>query len=92
MVHKTGHSFIIKLDVAPKHIYEIQEEYSRDVDIVRRYFFKMEEPEKVECTLNEELQAPAYRREVIKMMRIARKGQKEKYPHNSGLNYYPFQK
>lgn len=82
----------MKLDVAPKHIQDIQEEYQRDVDILRRSFFKVEEAEKVECTLQDELQPPAYRKEVIEMMNIAKKNQKEKYPQNTGLKYYPFQK
>lgn len=92
LVNKTGHAFIITADVAPKHISEIREEYSRDVDIIRCSFFRKEDPEPFECTLHEELQPPAYRKEVIEMMRIAQRGQKEKYPHNSGLKYYPFQK
>lgn len=52
----------------------------------------MEDPEKLECTLHDELQPPAYRKEVHKMMQIAKKYQKEKYPQNTGLSYYPFQK
>lgn len=92
LLNRSGHAFVIKLDVAPKHIQDIQEEYHRDVDIIRRSFFKLEEPKKAECTLHEELQPPAYRKEVIEMMEVAKKNQKEKYPQNTGLNYYPFQK
>jgi small subunit ribosomal protein S6 len=44
------------------------------------------------CTIHEELQPPAYRKEVINMMKKAAKGQKEKYPQHTGLKYYPFQK
>lgn len=79
-------------DVPPKCISDLMEEYSRDVDILKRQIYKVEEPEKVECTLHEELQPPAYRKEVIEMMKIAAKGQKEKYPQHTGLKYYPFQK
>lgn len=68
------------------------EEYSRDVDVLKRQIYKQEEPENIECTLHEELQPPAYRTEVIEMMRTAAKGTKEKYPQNTGLKYYPFQK
>lgn len=69
------------------------EEYNRDVDILKRSLFKLEdEEEKHECSLNQELQPPAYRKEVIRMLGRAQRGQKEKYPHNTGLKYYPFQK
>jgi hypothetical protein len=39
----------------------LEEEYGRDVDIVRRRIFKMETPEEFECTLHEEILPPAYR-------------------------------
>ncbi len=96
LVHKIGSSFVIKFDVKPQAIDDLREELGRDVDVVRRHVFRLEDgvPEVLEkeCTLHEELLPPAYRKEVIKMMEIGKKGQKPKYPHNSGLDYYPFQK
>lgn len=87
---------MIKFDVKPQAIDDLREELGRDVDVVRRHVFRLEDgvPEVLEkeCTLHEELLPPAYRKEVIKMMEIGKKGQKPKYPHNSGLDYYPFQK
>lgn len=68
------------------------EEYSRDVDILRNLVTKLEAPEQFSCTLEEEMKPPAYRQEVIQMMEAAKKKQKEKYPQNTGLSYYPFQK
>lgn len=68
------------------------EEYGRDVDILRKNAAKLKEKEEFECTLEEEMKPPAYREEVINMMRIAKRNQKEKYPQNTGLSYYPFQK
>lgn len=92
MSHRTGSAFVIKFDIAPSALQDLTEEYGRDVDIIKRHIYKIEEPEKVECTIQEERQPPAYRKEVIEMMELAKKKQKEKYPHNTGLNYYPFQK
>ncbi|CRK98773.1 CLUMA_CG011922, isoform A [Clunio marinus] len=92
IIHKTGTAFNITFDSPSKVVFDLNEEYGRDVDIVRSNIFKAEEPVKIKCTLQEELQPPAYRKGVIRMLRIARKGQKEKYPLNTGLNYYPFQK
>jgi small subunit ribosomal protein S6 len=39
----------------------LEEEYGRDVDIVRRRIFRIETPEEFECTLHEEILPPAYR-------------------------------
>lgn len=90
--HFTGSAFVVTFDVPPKCIADLMEEYSRDVDVLKRQIFKIEEPSNAECTLSDELQPPAYRKEVIQMMKVAAKGQKEKYPQNTGLKYYPFQK
>lgn len=76
----------------PNNVETLVEEYSRDVDILRNLVTKVEEPEKFECTLEEETKPPAYRKEVIQMMEAARRKQKDKYPQNTGLSYYPFQK
>lgn len=73
-------------------IADLTEEYGRDVDMVRRNIFKVEEPEPITCTLQDELQPPAYRKEVIDMIELGKKNQKPKYSYNSGLDYYPFQK
>lgn len=97
LVHKIGSSFIVKFDVPPSEIFDIKEELGRDVDIIRRHIFKLEDSENAEvlqkeCTLHEEMLPPAYRKEVQKMIAIGKKNQKVKYPHNSGFDYYPFQK
>lgn len=95
LVHKTGSSFVIKFDSPPTAILDLKEEYGRDVDIIRRHIFKLEEEtleEKKPCTLHEELLPPAYRKEVIEMINLGKKNQKPKYPQNTGLSYYPFQK
>lgn len=92
LVHRTGNAFVVKFDVPPTALQDLVEEYGRDVDIVKRHIFKDEQPSRFACTLHEEMMPPAYRKEVIKMMSIAKKKQKEKYPMNTGLSYYPFQK
>lgn len=91
-MHKIGYSFVLKFDVPPSAIQDLREEYGRDVDVIKRHVFRVDEPEEFECTLHEEMQPPAYRKEVIKMMEEAKKNQKEKYPQNTNLTYYPFQK
>lgn len=83
---------VITFDAPPNCLDDLKEEYMRDVDILRRAIFKKEDPEPFECTLETELKPPAYRPEVIKMMEIAARGQKERYPQRTGLKYYPFQK
>ena len=83
---------VITFDAPPKSLVDLKEEYSRDVDILRKEFFKKDDPLPFSCTLEAELKPPAYRPEVIEMMKIAAKKTKVKYPHNTGLKYYPFQK
>lgn len=79
-------------DCSTNLIADFREEYGRDIDIVRANIFKVEQPERVDCTLDEENLPPAYRKEVIKMMELAKKRDKVKYDQKSGLDYYPFQK
>lgn len=92
LVHRTGSYFLMHFDCATNLIADFREEYSRDIDIVRVNVFKVEEPPTLECTLDEELLPPAYRKEVIEMMAMAKKREKPKYDQKSGLDYYPFQK
>lgn len=92
LVHVEGTYFTINFDVAPSKITDMREEFGRDIDIVRRHIFKVEEPEMYECTLHEEMLPPAYRKDVQEMIEIAKRKHKPKYNYNSGLDYYPFQK
>ncbi|EDW78950.1 small ribosomal subunit protein bS6m [Drosophila tropicalis] len=92
VVHRTGTHFTIAFDSAPTQISDLKEEFGRDIDIVRRYVFKVEEPLDHKCTLHEELLPPAYRKDVQELIDIAKRKQKPKYNYNSGLDYYPFQK
>lgn len=93
MVHKTASTFIIQFDTPPAAIDDLSEEYGRDVDIIRKRIFKVTESEPIECTLHEELLPPAYRKNVQNMIAEGMKQQSStKFKHNSGLDYYPFQK
>ncbi|XP_055386612.1 probable 28S ribosomal protein S6, mitochondrial [Condylostylus longicornis] len=91
-VHREGSYFTILFDTAPNNIEILKEEFIRDVDFVRRNIYRVEEEEKIECTLAEELLPPAYRKDVKEMLEISAKKQKKKFNYNSGLDYYPFQK
>ncbi|XP_017053544.1 probable 28S ribosomal protein S6, mitochondrial [Drosophila ficusphila] len=92
VVHREGTHFTIAFDTAPTRIADLKEEFGRDIDIIRRYIFKVEEPEEKPCTLHEEMLPPAYRKDVQEIIAAAQKKQKKKYNYNSGLDYYPFQK
>lgn len=92
LVHREGTYFTINFDAAPSKIADVREELGRDIDIVRKHIFKVEEPEKYECTLHEEMLPPAYRKDVQEMIEIAKRKQKPKFNYNSGMEYYPFQK
>ncbi|PSN30062.1 putative 28S ribosomal protein S6 [Blattella germanica] len=91
-VHRQGGYFTMQFIVPPKHLLYLQEEYARDIDIVRSNVFKLEPPEEIECTLQDEMLPPAYRKDVQEMIEKSQKVDKFKFKYNSGLDYYPFQK
>lgn len=92
LVHREASYFIVRFDAPPRMIASLKEEYGRDIDIVRRNILKLEPEPPFQCTLDQELQPPAYRKEVIEMVAQAKKRDKKPYDHRSGLDYYPFQK
>ncbi|XP_034480464.1 probable 28S ribosomal protein S6, mitochondrial [Drosophila innubila] len=92
VVHREGTHFNIMFDTAPTKILDLKEEFGRDIDIIRRNIYKVEEAVEFKCTLHDEMLPPAYRKDVQEIIDIAKKKQKPKYNYNSGLDYYPFQK
>uniref|UniRef100_A0A2A4JS81 Small ribosomal subunit protein bS6m n=1 Tax=Heliothis virescens TaxID=7102 RepID=A0A2A4JS81_HELVI len=95
IVHKEANYFVFKIDTATKAVWDLKEEYSRDVDVIRRRIFKSEETCDNNCSLEEELLPPAYREEVQKMIEVGKTQVNRftyKFKYNSGLDYYPFQK
>ncbi|XP_059613313.1 small ribosomal subunit protein bS6m-like [Phlebotomus argentipes] len=96
LVHRIGTHFLVEFSLPPSQIEDINEEFSRDVDIIRRVIVKTENelqtPKVKACTLHEELLPPAYRKEVQEMIAIGKRKQKPKFKYNSGLDYYPFAK
>ncbi|XP_067013524.1 small ribosomal subunit protein bS6m [Anabrus simplex] len=92
MVHKKGSYFMFQFDVPPSSLGDLAERYGRDVDIIKRRIYKVEEEPEFECTLEEEMRPPAYRKEVQEMMAIGEKKHRPRFKYNSGLDYYPFQK
>lgn len=95
VVHREANYFLFKFDTASKMVIDIKDEYKRDVDVIRQRIFKTPVETAVECTLEQELLPPAYRKEVQKMMEIGKRRQNpftHKFHYNSGLDYYPFQR
>ncbi|XP_012225659.1 small ribosomal subunit protein bS6m [Linepithema humile] len=91
-VHREANHFLICFDAPPNQLEKIFDECNRDVDIVRLKIYKQNEPIKKECTFHKEMLPPAYRPSVQEMMKMAQKQNRNKYEfkHNSGLDYYPF--
>lgn len=95
IVHKEANYFVFKIDTATKAVWDLREEYSRDVDVIRQRVFKSQETCDNHCTLEEELLPPAYREDVQKMIEVGKTQVNRftyKFKYNSGLDYYPFQK
>lgn len=95
VVHREANYFVLKIDTPTQAVSDLREEYSRDVDIIRQRVFKASEDHNHDCQLETELLAPAYRKEVQKMIEIGKTQVNRftyKFKYNSGLDYYPFQK
>lgn len=69
--HRQGHYFLMHFHSPPTIIDDLKEHYHRDVDIIKPNIFleddKKEEPP--ECTLNEEIKPPAYRKDLLSSFR-----------------------
>lgn len=96
LVHRNWENFLIKFDTSTDQIKPLNEIIGRDVDVIVRQIYKENVPEPQPCTLHEEILPPAYRKEVIQMMKIAKSRPLNRYTYqfkyNSGLDYYPFSK
>ncbi|XP_062561252.1 small ribosomal subunit protein bS6m [Armigeres subalbatus] len=94
LVHRTGSYFVVKFDTPPAKVEDLEEEYGRDVDIIRKRIYKADATlqEEVSCTFHEEMLPPAYRKDVQQMIATANKNKKKGFQYNTGYDYYPFQK
>lgn len=80
------------MSIPPAKIEDFMEETGRDIDIIRNNLFRVQVPEDVPCTLEDELQPPPYRKSVQDLVEQAKTLDKPKFKYNTGLDYYPFQK
>nr|CAG4645938.1 EOG090X0IQO [Lynceus sp. MCZ IZ 141354] len=91
--HKTGHYVFITFNAPPAVVEDVNDELQRDLDIIRGSILRVEKPSPFSCTLEEELQPPAYRKEVQEMLAEIEKKKKVFFKRNTpNLDYYPFQK
>lgn len=91
--HKEGTYFVMKFDAPSSAIETLRDEFRRDIDLIRSQVVKCEEPVKFECTLEEELLPPAYRKDVQKLIDEGKKIVKPMFKQNTpGFDYFPFQK
>ena len=93
VAHKEGNFFLIKFDAPANSIATLYDSFKRDIDIIKPNITKQEKMQKIECTLEEEMQPVAYRKDVQKLIEEGRKIKKPMYRQRTpGLDYYPFQK
>ena len=93
-IHKEGSYFIMKFDAPASAMATVRDELGRDIDLVRYMVFNKEaQNSSFECTLEDELQPPAYRKDVQKLINdsksVTRGGYNRRTP---GFDYYPFQR
>jgi len=83
----------MKFDAPAPAIVNLNDSFKRDIDIIRQKFIKLEKSLSFECTLEEEMQPPAYRKDVEKLIQEGRKQKQTFYQQRTpGYDYYPFQK
>ncbi|XP_046984495.1 probable 28S ribosomal protein S6, mitochondrial [Schistocerca americana] len=92
LVEKKASYFLIEFDTSPKTIDYLIDEFHRDVDVLRSRIYRSHEKEEFECTFEEECLPAAYRKDVQKLLEIAKKDAKPKFKPNTSLDYYPFNK
>lgn len=63
-----GSYFLYRFDGPPDLVTSMQEEIKRDVDVIRATAITLHPPRTIKCTLEEELQPPAYRPSVQALM------------------------
>jgi len=90
MWNTEGSYFVMKFDSPTSSVSELQDEYTRDVDIVRMGFTRLQDLREFECTLEEELQPPAYRKDVQELLQKGKKKEMKKWEFKTGLSYNPF--
>ncbi|XP_076317518.1 mitochondrial ribosomal protein S6 isoform X2 [Tachypleus tridentatus] len=75
--HTEGSYFLFKFDAPANTLTSLHDSFLRDIDIIRPSISKVEPVNFLEeCTLEEELQPPAYRNSVQKLLK---QGSKKKY-------------
>ncbi|KAI9555716.1 hypothetical protein GHT06_018231 [Daphnia sinensis] len=91
--HREGTYFVMKFDAPSSAIENLNDEFKRDIDLIRSHVVRCEEPVKHECTLEEEMKPPAYRKDVQQLIEEGRKVIRHKFKQNTpGFDFYPFQK
>ncbi|KAG7201741.1 hypothetical protein KM043_004463 [Ampulex compressa] len=91
--HKQASQFILYFDVPPKLLKNVSYDVRYDLDVIKCMIYKQNNPGTVQCTLEEELLPAPYRKDVQELLQIAKKTKnKKEFQHNSGLDYYPFQR
>nr|CAG4652318.1 EOG090X0IQO [Triops cancriformis] len=91
--HTEGTYFLMEFDAPPTTIEDLKDVCVRDVDIIRPSISKITKRSQFLCTLDEELQPPAYRKDVEKLIEEGRKERKPMFQRRTpNIDYYPFQK
>ena len=89
--HRDGNYFLIHFDAPTSAIEKVQDALRRETDVIRPHLLKKETPPSFTCTLQEELQPPAYRKDVQELISEGRKIKKTHYKMNiPGSDINPF--
>ncbi|CAN7989194.1 unnamed protein product [Ixodes hexagonus] len=83
--HTSGSYFLFRFDAAPVFQRTLRDEMKRDVDVIRGTLISLTQPRSITCTLEEEMQPPAYRQSVQKLLKEGRVPKRPTYEkHTDG--------
>lgn len=88
--YREANRFIYTFDVPPIELPFLREECKLDVDIIRSVIYLSNENIPYKCTLEEEMQPPAYRKDVKELLKLAKRKEKKYWLPQTGIDYYPF--
>jgi len=89
--HTEGSYFLMQFDGSSAMLPIIQDEFQRDVDIIRDGIVRIKPEATYDCTIEEDYKPPAYRKDVQAMIEEGRKRERI-FNMNTGLSYNPWKR
>lgn len=90
--YREAEQLIYTFDVSAKVTRDLRDEADLDVDVMRCRIYPNHEHVEHKCTLEEEMQPVAFRKDVLKLLQLQDKNKKKGWKPQMGIEFYPFQR